>query len=164
MKRLTSIFFCLCCIISIATAQTTYQEANQLYADGNYIDAAAAYEYMLQQNQTPELYYNLGNAYYRQDELAKAIINYERALRLKPYYKDARYNLRFAQSRIIDNIEDKDAFFISQWITAVRNLLNESWWSLLSLVHFCLLFHLTLPLEKQVFTRHGLPCCSRLPL
>ncbi|MBR1808271.1 MAG: tetratricopeptide repeat protein [Paludibacteraceae bacterium] len=139
MKRISILLIiALSVATGAASAQTTLDEANQLYADGNYTDAAAAYEYMLQDTPSAELYYNLGNAYFRQNELAKAILNYERALRLKPYNKDARYNLRFAQSRIIDNIEEKDAFFISQWVTSLRNLLNESTWSLISICLFLL--------------------------
>lgn len=138
MRRLTLILTIILTSLFGLNAQTTLEEANQLYADGNYIDAAAAYEYMLQTEQVPELYYNLGNAYFRQDELAKAIINYERALRLRPYYKDAQYNLRFAQARIIDNIEDNEAFFISQWIVSLRNLLSESIWATISIATFLL--------------------------
>ena len=126
------------CIASTLSAQTTFEEANQLYADGNYTDAVAAYEHLLQEHPAAEVYYNLGNAYYRQNELAKAILNYERALRLKPYDKDARYNLQFAQSRIIDNIEDKDAFFIKKWVTALRNLLAESTWCIIAIAMFLL--------------------------
>ena len=138
MKRLIFIFTLSISVIGSCLAQSTFEEANTLYADGNYTDAIAAYEYLLQEKPTAELFYNLGNAYFRQNELAHAILNYERALRLRPYWKDARYNLRFAQSRIIDNIEDKDAFFVSQWITSLRNLLNESTWTLLSIVFFLL--------------------------
>lgn len=136
MKRLLFIIAAICTTAVNLNAQTTIEEANQLYADGNYIDAAAAYEYLLQETPAAELYYNLGNTYYRQEELAKAILCYERALRLKPYYSDARYNLKFAQSRIIDNIEDKDSFFISKWVTSLRNLLNENTWSLMSVLLF----------------------------
>ncbi len=139
MKRISILFIIVMTIVSGAVnAQTTWEEANRMYADGNYIDAAAAYEYMLQETNSAQLYYNIGNAYFRQNELAKAILNYERALRLKPYDKDVRYNLEFAQSRIIDNIEEKDAFFISEWMTSLRNLLNESMWSIISIVLFLL--------------------------
>lgn len=138
MKR--NIITLLLAALSVFTlsAQTTFEEANQMYADGNYADAIAAYEYMLQDNCSAELYYNLGNAYFRQNELARAILNYERALRIRPYWKDARYNLKFAQSRIIDNIEDKDAFFISKWLTDCRNLLSESSWAVISIALFLL--------------------------
>ncbi len=137
MKRLI-ILSALSFMLYPLFAQTTLQEANQLYADGNYAEAADAYESLLQDNPSAELYYNLGNAWFKQDELAKAILNYERALRIRPYYKDARYNLRFAQSRIIDNIEDKDAFFVKKWTIAVRNLLNETQWAVLSIGLFLL--------------------------
>lgn len=157
MRR--TVIFLISLISLTAYAQTTLEEANRLYADANYIDAAAAYEYMLQETPSAGLYYNLGNAYFRQDELAKAILNYERALRLKPYYDDARYNLRFAQSRIIDNIEDKDAFFISKWLTALRNLLSESAWAVISISLFLLAivgafvfaFSKAIPLRKTGF-------------
>lgn len=138
MRRLSILLTIFLTSAIVVNAQTTLEEANQLYADGNYIDAAAAYEYMLQDNPAPEIYYNLGNAYFRQDELAKAILNYERALRIRPYYKDAQYNLRFAQARITDNIEDKDAFFISQWTASLRNLLSEGIWAIISISMFLL--------------------------
>lgn len=137
MNRILLIFT-FCAAFSGVFAQTTFEEANALYAEGNYTDAVAAYEYLLQETPAAEIYYNLGNAYFRQNELAHAILNYERALRLRPYFKDARYNLRFAQSRITDNIEDKDSFFLSQWTAALRNLLPESIWAILSIAFFLL--------------------------
>ncbi len=138
MKKLFTTIAIAIGILVPSVAQTTLEEANQLYADGNYTDAIAAYEYLLQENASAELHYNLGNAYFRQNELAKAILNYERALRIRPYFKDARYNLKFAQSRITDNIEDKDAFFVKQWITSLRNLLDESTWAIISIALFLL--------------------------
>ncbi len=138
MKKIIIILTLCIGALPLLQAQSTFEEANALYAEANYTDAIAAYEYLLQQESEAELYYNLGNAYFRQNELAKAIINYERALRIRPYWKDARYNLRFAQSRIIDNIEDNNSFFLSQWVTSLRNLMNESAWALLSIVLFLL--------------------------
>ena len=84
------------------------------------------------------MYYNLGNAYFKQGELAQSILAYERALRLKPSYKDAKHNLQFAQSRIIDNIEDTHSFFLSNWIKAVRNTLSQRVWTVLSISLFIL--------------------------
>ena len=92
-----------------------FSDANQLYSDGNYAEAAKAYEEIITEQPNSEVYYNLGNAYFKQDELAKAILAYERCLRLDPRNKDAKYNLAFAQSRIIDNVEDNQAFFIKSW-------------------------------------------------
>jgi tetratricopeptide (TPR) repeat protein len=110
-----------------------------LYAEGNYAEAATMYEQMVVDQPSAEVYYNLGNAYFKQGELAQAILAYERALRLKPSYKDAQYNLQFAQSRIVDNIEDTQSFFLSNWMRAVRNALSMQVWMWLSIGLFILM-------------------------
>ena len=118
-------------------AQSAFDMANAAYADGRYEEAAAGYEALIAENPDATLYYNLGNACFKQGELAQAILNYERALRLRPNYKEAQYNLRFAQSRITDNITEQD-FFLSAWIRAIRNAMSESTWLILSIVLFIL--------------------------
>ena len=117
---------------------TLFADANAQYAEGNYAEAIVQYEQILTEQQAPEVYYNLGNAYFKQGELAQSILAYERALRLKPSYNDAKHNLQFAQSRIIDNIEDTHSFFLSNWIKAVRNALSQRVWTVLSISLFIL--------------------------
>lgn len=124
------------CPLSVAASQ--WEEANSLYAEGKYADAAEQYEAMLLEKAQPELYYNLGNAYFKMGEIARAILSYERALRLKPNYPDCKHNLAFAEAKIIDNIEDNHQFFLSQWATAFRNLLSETTWFYLSVGMFLL--------------------------
>ncbi|MBO7457650.1 MAG: tetratricopeptide repeat protein [Paludibacteraceae bacterium] len=114
-----------------------FDAANAAYAEGRYEEAAAGYEALLAEAPDATLYYNLGNARFKQGELAQAILNYERALRLRPNYKDAQYNLEFAQSRITDNIVEQD-FFLSAWSRAVRNSLSEHTWLVLSVCLFIL--------------------------
>ena len=118
-------------------AQSDFDAANAAYADGRYEEAAAGYEALLAESENATLYYNLGNAYFKQGELAQAILNYERALRLQPNHKDAKYNLKFAQSRITDNIVEQD-FFLSTWVRTVRNQLRERTWLTLSICLFIL--------------------------
>ena len=115
-----------------------FAEANAQYAEGNYAEAEESYRQVLVEQPSAEVYYNLGNAYFKQGELSQSILAYERALRLRPLYKDAQYNLKFAQSRIVDNIEDTNSFFVSNWLKAVRNLLSEQTWMWLSVVLFLL--------------------------
>ena len=125
-------------LISVLTfAQSDFDLANAAYADGRYEEAAAGYEALLVEGPNATLYYNLGNACFKQGELAQAILNYERALRLEPNHKDARYNLKFAQSRITDNIVEQD-FFLSSWARAIRNSLRERTWLILSISLFIL--------------------------
>lgn len=121
----------------LAFAQTTFDAANAAYADGRYEEAANLYQALIDEQPNATLYYNLGNAQFKRGELAQAILNYERALRLQPNNKDAQYNLAFAQSKITDNIAEQD-FFLSTWVRAVRNSLKEHTWLLLSICLFIL--------------------------
>lgn len=122
--------------ILILLIATLFADANTQYAQGEYQQAAALYEQILLQSQDAEVYYNLGNAYFKQGELAKSILAYERCLRLDPRNKDAQHNLEFAQSRIVDNITETRTFFLSTWIAHFRNTMKESTWMLLSVVFF----------------------------
>ena len=128
----------------VAFAQDAFDAANAAYADGRYEEAAAMYQSLLDEQPDATLYYNLGNARFKQGELAQAILNYERALRLQPNNKDAQYNLAFAQSRITDNIVEQD-FFLSSWACTVRNCLSErTWWSTSIGLFICALIALLL--------------------
>lgn len=115
------------------------QEGHEQYAAGNYAEAAVSYQQAIEDMPTAEGYYNLGNACFKQGELAQAILSYERALRIRPLYSDARHNLAFAQSRIVDNIEDNGGFFVASWFTSLRNLLSTMTWLGLSIGAFWLL-------------------------
>ena len=122
-------------ICHLTFAQTSFEDANSAYAEGRYEEAAALYQSLIDEQPDATLYYNLGNARFKQGELAQAILNYERALRLKPNYKDAQYNLAFAESKITDNIVEQD-FFLSVWARTIRNGLKEQTWFILSVVLF----------------------------
>ena len=131
---------CLTAILFLnlnAFAQSAFDLANAAYADGRYEEAAAGYEALIAETPDATLYYNLGNARFKQGELAQAILSYERALRLDPNHKDAQYNLQFAQSRITDNIVEQD-FFLSAWARVIRNNLRERTWLHLSIGLFIL--------------------------
>lgn len=136
-----------------------FSQANAQYAEGNYAEAITQYEQIILEQPAAEVYYNLGNAYFKQGELAQSILAYERALRLKPSYTDAQHNLHFAQSRIVDNIEDTNSFFLSNWIKVVRNAFSQSTWIILSITLFtCMLlgffffaFSQTLWIRKTAF-------------
>ena len=138
MKKIFVICQCLLVIALCANAQTPFDEANAAYAEGRYDDAATLYQAILDEQPDAQVYYNLGNVRYKQGELAQAILCYERALRLRPNYPDAKYNLQFAQSRITDNIPEQD-FFVSAWVRAVRNSLSEQTWMWLSVGLFLLM-------------------------
>jgi tetratricopeptide (TPR) repeat protein len=75
-----------------------FAKANQEYATGDFKAAIADYEELVPSGQdTPNLFYNLGNAYFRQNNFGRAILNYERALALEPHHPEAQANLRVAR-------------------------------------------------------------------
>jgi tetratricopeptide (TPR) repeat protein len=75
-----------------------FQAANQLYDAGHYAEAAAAYEKI--EPKTAHVYFNLGNALFRQEKFGLAVLNYERARRLAPRDPDVLANLKFARQRL----------------------------------------------------------------
>ncbi len=79
-----------------------FKAANQLYDSGKFAEAAAAYEKI--EPKTAHVYYNLGNAWFRQNKLGLAILNYARARQLAPRDPDILANLKFAQQRL--GVED----------------------------------------------------------
>jgi tetratricopeptide (TPR) repeat protein len=145
---------------------TLFVDANALYAEGNYAEATLMYEQVVAQQPSAEAYYNLGNAYFKQGELAQSILAYERALRLKPSYKDAQYNLQFAQSRIVDNIEDTQSFFLSNWMRVVRNTLSmQAWmWVSISLFLIMLIGFFLFAFSPMVWLRKTACYCSVVAL
>lgn len=113
------------------------QQAEQLYASGNYADAADIYLQILSEGmESSDLYYNLGNCYYKLGENTRAILNYERSLLLNPGDDMARYNLKMAQQAVVDKIEVLPELFLVRWYREVETALSADQWAYLSVVLF----------------------------
>ena len=80
------------------------------------------------------LYYNLANAYFKQGELGKALLNYNRASRIAPSDEDIRHNQEYAEKMTKDSIEKLPEFFLSTWLRQVRGAMSCTAWTILSLV------------------------------
>ena len=105
------------------------------YTDGDWAAAAKAWSDLRALGlESPQLYCNLGDALFKQDDLAHAILNYERALKLDPSYADARYNLAFAQTLLQDKIEAVPEFFLEVWGRKLCWLLPSDTWAALFLI------------------------------
>ncbi len=155
MKKIY-ILILLALSVVVAYGQETLTQANEAYAQEDYNKAIALYEQTLnEQGVSSDLYYNLGNAYYKHNEFAKAILNYERALLLNPGNEDARFNLDMANTQIVDKIDPVGRFFLSVWIDSMRSALSSNTWAIIGIVSFFLfLAGLYLYLfTKSVFTR-----------
>lgn len=115
------------------------QQAEQLYAEGKYADAADIYTKILSEGlESAGLYYNLGNCYYKLGENTKAILNYERSLVLDPGDDMARYNLKMAQQAIVDKIEVLPELFLVRWYKAMENYFSADQWGYISIAFFIL--------------------------
>ena len=91
-----------------------WQKANRFYQEKNYDSAAAYYTKLAKLNpENPEIFYNLGNTYYRLNKIGFAVLNYEKALKLKPDYRQAQDNLELTQSRISNRIQQSPPTFFS---------------------------------------------------
>lgn len=140
MKRIILIISVFTCMITAAFSQSDAMRlANDLYAKGNFTDAAKQYEeILLTEGVAPELYYNLGNAYFKTNEIGRSILNYERALRLSPGFEDARFNLQMAQQKVVDNIIQAPTFFLGRWVNNLIKLLTSNQWVYISFALFIL--------------------------
>ena len=121
----------------IQSFAVTKQNADLEYKKGNYQQAIKDYEGLLKNGVSSELYYNLGNAYYRTDNITKAVLNYERALMLDPGNSDIRFNLQFARSKTIDKIVPADEMFFITWYKAVVNYTSVDRWASIAVFSIC---------------------------
>lgn len=97
-------------------AQAYEEDPTELYNKKNYDQAAQIYEQLLvSEGPHSGYYYNLGNCYYKLKQWGKAILNYERALRLDPLDNDAKRNLRMAQLQTIDKVTDSNTYLEKLW-------------------------------------------------
>ena len=140
MKRtiILIILINLTALVSVAQKiDPLIDSANNAYAEQNYEKAVGFYEKVLDKGlESPELYYNLGNAYYKLHDIASAILNYERAQQLAPNDEDILYNLELAKKQITDKIEPIPEFFLLRWANNALNLFSSNAWAFASLITF----------------------------
>lgn len=137
MKKLLYIIllFPMSCLI----AQTNWDNANNAYASGQYEEALEGYRSIAEeQGVSADLYYNTGNAYFKLNDMAHAIINYRRALKINSNHADALFNLEIARARTKDNMEIQEPFFLSQWTNKIISLTNSNTWLIISATMFFL--------------------------
>lgn len=156
MKKILYFFFLFAPVIGVAqdtittrptvadnvslVNDATKENADSAYIKGDYSSAISVYESILSEGkESAEIYYNLGNAYYKNNETAKAILNYERALLLNPGDGDTRFNLELAQSKTVDKVSEGYRIFFVQWIEAVINAMGMKTWCIVGSVTFLVL-------------------------
>lgn len=117
----------------------TKAEGDSAYMRNDYASAIQIYESLLKKGEAAEVYYNLGNSYYKAGDIAKAILNYERALLLQPGNADIRANLEIARSKTIDKVVSVPDIFFVAWTKSLINCLSVDAWAKLGVAFFILL-------------------------
>lgn len=130
--------------VSATMAQPTSAEhwemGNKAYMDGAYDKAVEEYSAILEGGEySMELYYNLANAYFKMEKIGKAILYYNKALRIAPSQEDVLHNLAIAETRTKDKITAVPEFFLHRWMRVVRNSVSCNAWGALSLLFFALI-------------------------
>lgn len=126
------LFLFLSLLLPIAMLAVTKQNADREYRRGNYQQAIADYKELLIHGASAAVYYNLGNAYFRSDSLAQAILSYERAKQLDPGDDDIRTNLEIARSKTIDKIIPKSQNIFTLWYDDLVNFTGVDQWATLA--------------------------------
>ena len=147
MKHL--IYICIAfCSFSTLHAQTfadsaivyTKAMADSAYAEADYATAIHVYEQLLETyGESSAIYYNLGGAYYKMDEIARAILNYERALLMDPSNADVKFNLELARSKAVDKNAIVSELFFVRWYRDFASIMSADAWSKVAILCFIIL-------------------------
>ncbi|SFB00919.1 TPR repeat-containing protein [Flavobacterium swingsii] len=121
-------------------AQTAFDKGNNLYQKGNYQEAIIVYESVVKSGQqSAELYFNLGNCYYKLNKVAPAIFNFEKALLLNPNDSEIQNNLAFAQKMTIDEVIEVPKVGFAKIIRDFTSSFHYDTWAWIAIV-FSVLF------------------------
>lgn len=113
-------------------------DADSAYVKGEFQKAIDYYETLLEEGVSDELYYNLGNSYFKMDNIGKAILNYERALLLNPGNNDIQANLVISRSKTVDKVEPLPELFFISWTKALMNQSSADGWAKWAISFFIL--------------------------
>ncbi|MCB0657602.1 MAG: SH3 domain-containing protein [Saprospiraceae bacterium] len=135
-RSIPVIAFMLWVIATLHASDTaTLQQAAEAYQAKDFRTAANQYEALISAGYTDAgLYYNLGNCYAAMHDRGRAILNYEKALRIKPYFRDARHNLMLVSQPVEDVIAVLPPFFLVRWLRAAANVLTVTGWAVLTIL------------------------------
>lgn len=139
MKRIiyASIFLLMPFLLSAQSVVADKVAGDSAYINGDYASAITIYENLLSDNnESVDIYYNLGNAYYKSGNIAKAVLNYERAALLRPGDKDIEFNLELVRSKTVDKVVALPRFFLAEWFDSIVNTMNMQMWSSVGIVFF----------------------------
>jgi tetratricopeptide (TPR) repeat protein len=153
MKRLFNTILAILFTATLFAQADLLQKGNELYAKDDFKKAIEVYNQLLMTNlESPEVYFNLGNAYYKTSQYTQAILNYERAKLLSPDDEDIDFNLQVANQHVVDSIQELPGIFIVRWWNSLVNSQTTDTWAVISIISFLLFLTLA---GLYFFSRSG---------
>lgn len=164
MKKLVFIFLIFLSVASQAQNLELFEEANEAYANEDYETAIGKYEEILEKGETSlAVYYNLGNAHYKLNNVASSIYYYEKALQLDPTDEDVQNNIAFARNMTIDDIPVIEKSGLQKSINKFISVYSYNTWAYLAIalsitavVLFLLYYFSRTSLRKRIFFGTGI--------
>lgn len=123
-----------------SAAKASKVVADSLYVGKHYAEAAEMYALLADSTASAELYYNQGNAEFKQKHYAKAVLAYERALRVDPDNEDAQYNLALVRTRLLDRFSKPSEMFFISWVRDWVTAHGVAHWTLMSFLWVVIFF------------------------
>ena len=159
MKKVLFLFLMIANSITAQSVDSLFTTANELYKNGSFEAAIEKYKKIESENAiSPELYLNLGNAYYKINKVGPTIYYYEKALKIDPLNTDVKNNLVFAKRLALDNIEEIPKTFFTQFNENYFQKLSYDTWavivvvfSFLASVLFLLFYFAHTPIKKRFY-------------
>lgn len=138
MKTLICTLFIAIGFFAFSQNDTKFDQGTEHYKEANYEAAISAWETILEASEHSEaLYFNLGNAYFRINQIGPSIYFYEKALLLAPNDTEIKNNLKIAQASTVDIIEPMPKSLVLTWIEKNRQLFNFNGWAKTSILFIC---------------------------
>ena len=138
VKKNVLLLFCLIfsgLIFSQSENEEYFNKGVELYNKGKYNEAIVEFKEIIENGQHSEnLFFNLGNAFYKINDIANSIFYYEKALKLNPKNNDVLNNLAFAQNMLIDKIEILPTNQVLEFLNSISEILNINQWLALGIV------------------------------
>ena len=131
------------CLLFACSAQAYHPNkttADSLYQKEHYQEAIDIYKQLIRKMPSAEIYYNLGNAYYRSNDMQQALDAYEHALQLNPSDGDTRFNLQLVRSKLPDKPQEAHSLIFSTWYWSIVDALSADQWTLIGIGALFLMF------------------------
>jgi tetratricopeptide (TPR) repeat protein len=136
-----SIFLLLSFFSYANDSQSDYRKANGYYQKQDFDNAIKTYEALIKEGYvSKEVYYNLGNSYYKTGNVSHALLNYERAHKLSPDDEDINFNIKIASLKVVDKMDAVPEIFYKRWLKSIALQFTTETWTIIFLAGIWLMF------------------------